>query len=625
MWNPKTENQIRKSGRQQERGKSKSNEKNKKQSAIPCDVIIQKARHVERLKQLKKDENSQISASQPEKSSIKAAEGGLSNADILSALGRNSEFQRKICSYLDYLREIIGDPPEIEDMDDLRKRQKRATEFSNRFARNHLYQIGRLVRIAQFSRVLLFHFFRLPTLQNQAEEIRLMPDNPEDVVTKTNLLLQAMMHAVQTYLKNVEMFIYNNYPDKLLVLIDFIISALKICFDRMVLDKRDLVVQQMLSKCLDIKQFLEMNQQSLAKFASIEDKRKMSLHSRSSFAYENTYGGSKLLSMYDVPKPKKNNSKHRFGESSQNPYDAKPRNPYDTKPRNPYDSQFKPKILKSSASAVNSLKSSSIVNRSKSVRQTPRVRTPVVKRSRSNVNTMMEQVRSNDSMVVKPSKTESRNQLENEKEEAVNPKEFELMEMIKNITAEKIQEMLGAMFKKSLMGEISEDLNQTKILSFPEESQEISESLKPKSPPSASPRVTSETKPKTKPTSETAQPLKAPEKVSVAKNIQYLYVQSGDEKCMGDSPTVSKTQLAVNKPPTKSVSQQSKSVNKTSRVKVVAANEKPPAPPSKHHAKFMKEAKEKCLKERLAYVEQMMENPLYMNDMESEPWKMFAR
>lgn len=52
------------------------------------------------------------------------------------------EFNSMICN----CREIIDQPPDIEDVIDLQKRQKRSSEFTARFARNHLYQIGRFVR-----------------------------------------------------------------------------------------------------------------------------------------------------------------------------------------------------------------------------------------------------------------------------------------------------------------------------------------------------------------------------------------------------------------------------------------------------------------------------------------------
>lgn len=143
MWNPKTKSNIKKSWKQSE--KPKDIEKNTKQNAIPCDLVIQETRNVRKLKH-EVEKKSQNSQSQLARAKIQADVHVLSRADNLSALGRNSQFQQKICQYLDYLREIIEDPPEIEDTNDLRKRQKRATEFSNRFARNHLYQIGRIVR-----------------------------------------------------------------------------------------------------------------------------------------------------------------------------------------------------------------------------------------------------------------------------------------------------------------------------------------------------------------------------------------------------------------------------------------------------------------------------------------------
>lgn len=69
----------------------------------------------------------------------------VDSAKLVSVLGKVASYQEKVCQYLDYLREIINNPPELEDINDLNKRQRRAYEFTNRFARNHLYQIGRMV------------------------------------------------------------------------------------------------------------------------------------------------------------------------------------------------------------------------------------------------------------------------------------------------------------------------------------------------------------------------------------------------------------------------------------------------------------------------------------------------
>lgn len=99
-------------------------------------------------------------------------------------------------------------------------------------------------------------------------------NNPSNVATKITSLFQIITQAAQTYLKNVECFIYNQYPDKLMVLVDFIINVTKICFDKRVFDKKDLVIQDMLRKCLAIRQFLDAHQNSMAKFAPLPAKPK---------------------------------------------------------------------------------------------------------------------------------------------------------------------------------------------------------------------------------------------------------------------------------------------------------------------------------------------------------------
>lgn len=147
------ENQIRKSGRQPERVESRIKKK-KNDEVFPSDVIIRKAQELAKLKR-DVNEKSQVDVTAPStKHDEKKRSGKLrtkldehvpSSAEVLSALGRITDYQNKICQFVDYLREIIEDPPELEDTDDLKKRQKRSTEFSNRFARNHLYQIGRIV------------------------------------------------------------------------------------------------------------------------------------------------------------------------------------------------------------------------------------------------------------------------------------------------------------------------------------------------------------------------------------------------------------------------------------------------------------------------------------------------
>lgn len=152
VWNPKTEHQIRKSERHQENEKSKSGEKEKKKSEVdgfPSEVITRKARQVGGMRSDVNENSrnrSEARRTQPSETKIVDVDEHIqAMAEIQAALGRNTQFQKKICQYLDYLREIVEDPPELEDNEELRKRQQRASEFANRFARNHLYQIGRTV------------------------------------------------------------------------------------------------------------------------------------------------------------------------------------------------------------------------------------------------------------------------------------------------------------------------------------------------------------------------------------------------------------------------------------------------------------------------------------------------
>lgn len=154
MWIPPLKNQIRKSGSQPERVEKSKVKKKRNDEIFPSDVIIPKAREFGKLKR-DVDDKSQVDVTassikndekkRTEKLPAMFDEDIPSRVDVLAALGRITEYQNKICQFVDYLRDIIENPPKLEDIDDLKRRQKRATEFSNRFARNHLYQIGRTV------------------------------------------------------------------------------------------------------------------------------------------------------------------------------------------------------------------------------------------------------------------------------------------------------------------------------------------------------------------------------------------------------------------------------------------------------------------------------------------------
>ncbi|KAL7041888.1 hypothetical protein ACKWTF_000941 [Chironomus riparius] len=134
-----------------------------------------------------------------------------------------SDYQDRICKYLSRIYDIICEPHETDDIHDFKTRQRRSVEFTNLFVRNHLYQIGRL-----------------------AENIRVMNGNPIDIVTKVNSLFHLILQGVQSYLKNLEGFIYNNSPDKLLVLTEYIVNAIKVCFERQACSIRDNGIMEIL-------------------------------------------------------------------------------------------------------------------------------------------------------------------------------------------------------------------------------------------------------------------------------------------------------------------------------------------------------------------------------------------
>lgn len=84
---------------------------------------------------------------------------------------------------------------EAEDVDDpleKAKRRKRGVEFSVRFARNHLYQIGRFTQ----------------DVQRATSKI--------DLASKTMLLHNGLLQAIQTYQKGIGSFIMDKNPEKLL-------------------------------------------------------------------------------------------------------------------------------------------------------------------------------------------------------------------------------------------------------------------------------------------------------------------------------------------------------------------------------------------------------------------------
>lgn len=110
-------------------------------------------RHGDENSSVKKKRNV-ISPSESHKAQNAVASDVLTNeksqaaesAHFIHVMGKVTAYQEKICQYIERLREIIIEPPLLEDINDLNKRQRRATEFTNRLVRNHIFPIGRLVR-----------------------------------------------------------------------------------------------------------------------------------------------------------------------------------------------------------------------------------------------------------------------------------------------------------------------------------------------------------------------------------------------------------------------------------------------------------------------------------------------
>lgn len=414
-----------------------------------------------------------------------------------------------------------------------------------------------------------------------------MPDNPSTVAAKVNSLFQVIMQAVQAYLKNVEMFIHNKNPDKLLVLIDFVITSMKICLDRLVFDKSDPMVQRIMRKCSTVKDILKMNQQSVMKFASIKEKRKKSLSSHTMFEYEVPYG--KKLSMYDSQPLKQKRSVHR----------PKP-------PKSPYDA---PRFAEPSKKPAS--------------RSTVRAnaKQPMVRKTSSNVSTMVQRVASkssNETVAGKP-----------EKPKEASAEKSEFMELFQGVAQLKVQEMLAPLLAqltaKINAAQTEKGLDLEKPFAAPMQSPP-----KPKSP-----RVTSSAQPSPK-VSKPEQPQEAQvdvekpqeaqvvrpknhEKIErISKNVQYTYVKSDGGSDVEVAPKQQPKPIKVKITPSTKPDEV--------KTKILVSKQKPPVPSDKQRMdeQVIKALKQQAMKERMNYIHQMKENPLYVNDTYNEPWKLFA-
>lgn len=81
-----------------------------------------------------------------------------------------------------------------------------------------------------------------------------------------------MLQACQIYSTNVESFIVDLCPEKLDVLINFILSSTKICIDKRIFDKKDVVIREIFKRCHDILTNLKNNQLEPVIFKEIKIK-----------------------------------------------------------------------------------------------------------------------------------------------------------------------------------------------------------------------------------------------------------------------------------------------------------------------------------------------------------------
>lgn len=132
--------------------------KNEKQQQKPCCIeksSVKTERNVTSPRESSHKVQNDVASDVLANEKSQAAE----SAHFHHLLKKIASYQEKISEYIERLHDIIRDPPQLEDINDLNKRQRRAAEFTNRFARNYLYQIGRLVR--QFQLPLTIKTFNL--------------------------------------------------------------------------------------------------------------------------------------------------------------------------------------------------------------------------------------------------------------------------------------------------------------------------------------------------------------------------------------------------------------------------------------------------------------------------------
>lgn len=140
-------------------------------------------------------------------------------------------------------RDNLDDIPEPDGNLDLKRRERRAEEFTARFARNYLYQISRLVGFFKYNSATIYNI-----LMFQMEEIRVIPKeqclskSDNDFPTKVCNLFSTLNQAIQSYMKHMSSFIVDQNPKKLGTLLEVITEATKLCVHKKILEKADATV-----------------------------------------------------------------------------------------------------------------------------------------------------------------------------------------------------------------------------------------------------------------------------------------------------------------------------------------------------------------------------------------------
>ncbi|XP_037921252.1 uncharacterized protein LOC119658066 isoform X2 [Hermetia illucens] len=188
---------------------------------------------------------------------------------------------QKITQTIERIRDNLDDIPEPDGNLDLKRRERRAEEFTARFARNYLYQISRLM-----------------------EEIRVIPKeqclskSDNDFPMKVCNLFSTLNQAIQSYMKHMSSFIVDQNPKKLGTLLEVITEATKLCVHKKILEKADATVHEVLRKAKSLKTCLHANQEKSLQIPQLKQKKAKSQKPQKGEA--DAPKPARKLSMYDT-------------------------------------------------------------------------------------------------------------------------------------------------------------------------------------------------------------------------------------------------------------------------------------------------------------------------------------